>query len=42
LFKEILVEDEFHQAFERIVFSIKADHNDTLKRNYTAFAEVFA
>jgi uncharacterized protein (TIGR02452 family) len=42
LFKEILAEDEFHQAFERIVFSIKADHNDTLKRNYTAFAEVFA
>ncbi|MBQ5470598.1 MAG: TIGR02452 family protein [Treponema sp.] len=40
IFKEELESENFKNRFEKVIFSIKTDHNDT-QGNYSKFAEVF-
>ena len=40
IFKEELESETFKNRFEKVIFSIKSDHNDT-QGNYSKFAEVF-
>jgi len=40
LFREVLFEEEFDGAFERVCFAIKDDHNSRGDSNYIAFRDV--
>ena len=40
LFREVLCEDDFLGAFNRICFAVKSDHNSRGDTNYNAFYEV--
>ena len=41
LFRDVLCEDEFVGAFNKICFAIKSDHNSNGESNFEAFREVF-
>lgn len=41
IFKEELESETFKNRFEKVIFSIKSDHNDT-QGNYSKFAEIFS
>ncbi len=41
LFKDILSEQLYKNAFKKVIFAIKKDHNDVNNENYQAFDKVF-